>query len=467
MGDTDEAHAAVASFETMRCKLGAQAINDGGGITTVTSNLWVTFRQTATPIFHRTSPQVVYFNQEVDWHLSVQSAPAYRNLNSETPFRIGFIDESNTNYEIWLNETTEMSTATDVIITGQTGDAAVNATSIPRINFHSGDAMRMEDEMMTCNYDESDCYLMKNIAVVDSFDYDTGYVEGGQWLYFKGVRLLGPVETTVTVDGVECEIVEGSLTKEEGKCITGAAGAASVDGVDYIGSSGLRRAVYVSDEAIDLDDIEGTADHDDTKLLTAFEYNVHDDFQASITSGWFVPEVTGTYKFYAVCDDRCALSLSTTSKESGGDSSSPAEILRIDSQTYIRTHWWNDASSTFSLTGGEHYFIELRHVNDGATGYAAVHVELQSSATSSHPQAKKEVQELEISATDLVFDTTVITVENPDDGTFNLKFTHTGGVNEEDAGIHIPEETVEIPTLMTASTCKSGVSAFFSDIHGT
>jgi len=176
--------------------------------------------------------------------------------DGDMPFRVGFIDQSNTNYEIWLDESSKMNNWSQVVVSGQTGDAPVNKTSIPRINFHSGDAMLMEDELTTCNYDMSECYMMQTIANVDEFDHASGDLQGGQHLFFQGVRLLGVEDTTITIDGVDCAIIEGSLTKEQGECITGA-NSASTTGVDHVGSSGLRRVIYDSESWIDLDDISG------------------------------------------------------------------------------------------------------------------------------------------------------------------------------------------------------------------
>jgi len=95
------------------------------------------------------------------------------------PFRIGFIDQSNTNYEIWLDEDDELSSNSLVEFSGQSGDAPVNGNSAPRLNFHVGDAMINEDAMQTCSYDGLDCYLAKSLGVVDSFEKQTGYTEGG------------------------------------------------------------------------------------------------------------------------------------------------------------------------------------------------------------------------------------------------------------------------------------------------
>lgn len=78
---------------------------------------------------------------------------SYRTVGKEMPFRMGFIDSSNTNYEVWLDETSSYSNWVVAEITGFAGDAPVNQDSVPRLNFHSGDARLIEDGVTTCNYD--------------------------------------------------------------------------------------------------------------------------------------------------------------------------------------------------------------------------------------------------------------------------------------------------------------------------
>ena len=171
----------------------------------------------------------------------------------------------------------------------------------------------MEDALTTCTYDGTDCYMVKSLAVVDSFEYSTGYTTGGQYLTFWGMRLTGEDDTIVTIDGVDCSIIDDKTHKEEGTCLTGFAGSTGVSGT-YVGSNGLRRDRYLSTSAITVSDIAGTATLDETELLMSFEYPNYtpDDgyYEASITSGWIVPPADNNYKFHVTCDDKCTLYLS-------------------------------------------------------------------------------------------------------------------------------------------------------------
>ena len=177
--------------------------------------------------------------------------------------------------------------------------------------------------------------------------------------------------------------------------------------------------------------------------------------------------MTGTYKFYSTCDDSCVVLLSETDM----DSSAAAEIIRQSSYVPNGQYWYDDstASDEKTLTAGEHYYIEMRHVNGGGHGHAALLVEFSPTDTSTlaatHHQAKREVQVVSITATDVVFDTTIITIDNPDDGTFTVSFSHAGGPgNKDKSGTYASDS---MPTKLTASTCKSGTKGFFSDVHST
>jgi len=155
--------------------------------------------------------------------------------------------------------------------------------------------------------------------------------------------------------------------------------------------------------------------------------------------------------------------------DSNMDSSAPVEIVRVE-EAVPAGMWWKEPeqqSAWFSLTAGNHYYIELHHTNGwGSDDHAQVHLEISGSPVSEHNQARKEVQQLSITASGLVFDTTTITIENPDDDqAFQVKFTHDGGPgDDEEGGIYKGEW---ISTKPTASDCKNAAKGLYDDIHKT
>jgi hypothetical protein len=315
----------TAGLDQTTCALSVLAVNDGGAQTTINCDSYtckVTFYDIYTPALFRVLPQAVFFNTRTTLFVDTARSQSFKTTGTDMPFRIAFVDTSNLNYEIWLDEDDELSAYSMVEINGQSGDAPVNSTSVPRINFHCGDAALVTDSLTTCPYDydsfDEDCYIIKSLAVVDSLEYSTGYTTGGQYLTFWGMRLIGEEETTVTLDGVACTIQDDVTTKEEGTCLTGEAAQASATG-QYVGSYGLRRDIYysnVGEDDITIGDIEGTGTYTESELLTSFEFPdeaLDEDTyasQASITSGWFMAPASENYIFHVTCDDSCVLYLS-------------------------------------------------------------------------------------------------------------------------------------------------------------
>lgn len=244
------------------CYVHVLSINDGGAQTEVncsSNDCKVWFYDDMTAGFLRVLPQLIFFNTRTTFFLSTQDAVDEREVGEEMPFRMGFIDMSNTNYEIWLDEDSELADWSIVEFSGQSGDAPVNATSVPRLNFHVGDAMINEDAMKTCDYSGDDCYLVRSIGVINNIAHDTGNTNGGQQLKLEGFRFNGQSSHEIEVAGKPCTIDDERTTKEVAYCETTAADSASSEG-QFVGSVGLRREIYRSTSSFDLDDITANAD---------------------------------------------------------------------------------------------------------------------------------------------------------------------------------------------------------------
>ena len=147
------------------------------------------------------------------------------------------------------------------------------------------------------------------------------------------------------------------------------------------------------------------------------------DQSGSIYKGWFVAPATTNYRFYMTCDDYCSVSIGNSSMVS----SEPTEILSNFANVDHRD-WWETRRSQYkrisewiSLTEGEHYFIEGKHLEGGGGDHFSVAVEIEQADTAGHHHAMKEVQYLSV-YTDQVFDTTRINITNADDGQFILAF---------------------------------------------
>ena len=453
------------------CRVHVLAVNDGGAQTEckcTSSNCIITYTDDATAGFIRVLPQAVFFNTRTTFFVDTQYASAYREVGEEMPFRMGFIDNSNTNYEIWLDEDDEFSTFSIVEISGQSGDAPVNATSIPRLNFHVGDAWINEDSMKTCSYDNSDCYLVRSIAVINAVEFSQGNTNGGQLLKLEGFRFNGQTSHSIQVAGVTCAIDEDLTTKEVAICETGAATAASEEG-QYVGSVGLRREIYRSTSAFSLDDIAGNVDlyEEKTELLTSFEFpnEAADEgvYSASIISGWFLPPHSSgdeEYIFHVTCSNTCHLYLSETDMAPGDMAKIAwADYAAAKGEYYEADRTDQLSSNTLTLTAGVYHYIELRQTDNAGTGYAQVVLEVVNSPVSGHQNSGRETQHLSFFAQDAVYDTIQITIDNPkDDVTWSIEF-----INPNDDEYYEDYETVD--GFPSAAQCKQAVADFYWAAH--
>jgi hypothetical protein len=76
---------------------------------------------------------------------------------------------------------------------------------------------------------------------------------------------------------------------------------------------------------------------------------------------WFVAPATTRYRFYAVCDDDCAVKLGLTP----GSVDDAETILDVHTTAAKRWAWAEDGvsrvSEWYELTEGEHYYLEGEH----------------------------------------------------------------------------------------------------------
>lgn len=381
------------------------------------------------------------------------------------PFRMGFIDQSNTNYEVWLDEDSELSNWQLSEITGFAGDAPVNQNSVPRIQFHAGDAKILTDRMTTCNYAGDDCYLAKSVGVIDKIFYEDGYKNGGQYLKFEGTRLAGLTTTSIEVAGVSCTPVDGQVTKESSVCITGSTAAASTAGT-YIGQHGLRREKFLSNNNIDVNNIRNLAVSSQEVLLSGefpSETDENGQKQASIISGVFQPPVNGDYEFIIGCDDFCVLKLESTGIVTNKDTLTTI----IESYAYSeKDYYYEDGrddlkSSALTLTQGMSYYFELHQASNSGGSYAQLGVTINSNPSATHKQVQRESQILKMNKNNAVYYKMRIVITNPDSSNeFSLYFYDP--VKEQP---YVDVRTIN--GFPTANQCKNGVSQFIWNTYYT
>jgi hypothetical protein len=80
-------------------------------------------------------------------------------------------------------------------------------------------------------------------------------------------------------------------------------------------------------------------------------------------------------------------------------------------------------SEWINLTKGEPYYMEVTYVEYNGGDHMSTGVEFEQTAIVNHHHAMKEIQELRI-FTDQTKEKTIISVKNPDTGSFRVTFKH-------------------------------------------
>lgn len=111
-------------------------------------------------------------------------------------------------------------------------------------------------------------------------------------------------------------------------------------------------------------------DHPDSEeFLTAFDGMEHGDQYGSTVRGYFVPPVSGSYRFWISSDGSSQLWLDATETQSGA-----SQIAYVNGGT-DHYHWGDSSpyrSSPVVLTAGRPYFIEALHKESTGTDHVAV-----------------------------------------------------------------------------------------------
>jgi len=122
------------------------------------------------------------------------------------------------------------------------------------------------------------------------------------------------------------------------------------------------------------------------------------------------------------------------------------------------------SSAEIQLTEGSHYYIEVHHVNSAGTGYLQLGVEIVNPETQNHPNADRNIQKLEFSASSVKKDTLVITINDPNNiDEFYLIFERT---DAEGATSTFKQDT-SVDGFPSAWNCKQAVNDFYTGEVGT
>jgi hypothetical protein len=162
--------------------------------------------------------------------------------------------------------------------------------------------------MITCSFDNSTCYKLKTVPVINSINAESGYTSGGQTLTISGYGLESD-DISVKVGDTPCTVKSHSL--QTLTCLTQASEASDPNS-NFVGSQGLQWYYYTSASAITSFSSFDSMTATEKKPAMSFELpqNVNSAYSGNVLKGYFRAPATTSYRFYMSCDDKCILNLS-------------------------------------------------------------------------------------------------------------------------------------------------------------
>ncbi|XP_059206673.1 fibrocystin-L-like isoform X1 [Centropristis striata] len=213
-------------------------------------------------------------------------------------------------------------------------------------------------------------YMFQTFAEVTAVSPSMGSVEGGTLLTVSG-RFFDETDrpARVLVGGLPCEIE--SLSDNRITCRTPKHEMNSNVPV-YPGGRGSWMEVWNDTRPRYLTDIWDLNENSTgywAGWVDTFPHVFPHEIQyfCSRLRGFFVPPVTSNYTIYLVCDDRCELYLSNSSR--------PEHKVKVAHQTSYTNSFLNrpsQKSKVMALEGGEHYYYEILQQDYGGPGSVSV-----------------------------------------------------------------------------------------------
>lgn len=338
------------------------------------SDCTLTYGLAYTPFVKRIYPSTVYAGQDIcfnvftDYAVDGDRGLYDKSYIGEYPFNFETYDDANV---------AAISTWNDYQICGNASGALAALDNSLTLVSGAGEYWISE---WAKSFDGTSEYLIRTIPSIKEVTHSELYKALGGIITIKGDGFSNtPSENTVTVDDVNCNILEASDTQircqlEEKTTVT--------SGTEFVGGMGAHVKEYkgysaissVSDsttvtQEIYYTDIESrrNTDDEDNSLVRIIEY-------------WFVPPKTGGYIFHASCDDYCTVDLSTVD----GDSSSAANIISVGLNAWRNFY---DPSRTLtssqqSLEEGKHYYMKVSHQEGSGDDYLTIGFTLNDTTTS-------------------------------------------------------------------------------------
>jgi len=380
----------------------------------------VRYMKAYTPVVFYLSPPVIYYESYTEiWFDPKNTLYLSQNLKSdEMVFVNTEIGGSKLDFEFLVDYDTHFRYYYDNKAMGQVGEMPIGHSSDIKMLWEVGHAMVSDTEAKHCSYDMKRCYYAMNVPVVFNISSHIGYTSGGQNLTIHGYGFNNE-NVTVKVGGVDCKVTQyqdSSVSCEVQPTTVPTANAT----LNQPGANGVRRQ-YFNGTDIHWSNRDTWANPEQS-VATSFE--VPTNLKTHSRSGnkmyaWFVAPETSQYRFHMTCNDYCDFWMGLNTS----DPLNKTHLVQRRGWTNSRFHLRQLTSDTVSdwvnLTKGENYYVEGRHWDNGWSDNFAVGVEINKTETmdiTNHHHAMKEIQYISASPKDSKFETTRITITNPNKG---------------------------------------------------
>lgn len=327
-----------------------------------------------------------------------------------------------------VSHTTNFGHWRDNRIRGKIGELPVGTDLPLSMMWETGLATVEQSRALRCSYDNSTCYMAKNVPVIFSTSAAGGYHSGGQNLTISGHGFSNG-NISVSVDGVDCKVTQRQ--DKSVSCDVQPKGNSSVVDAPYSGSNGISwRFDDNNNRYGSLSSFSDSIVYDKEIALTEFEtgYSVGHKYRQQLRSV-FVAPATKRYRFYMASDDSSRVYFNPNGTDPAGAQLVLTFNGNIGYRDYFRRQlqWVHPSIKTewFDLEEGKEYYLEVRHHEGSGGDHLTVSVEIEQDAGEmvGHHHAMREVQKVGFYS-DAPREKTQIEVSNIDSGTFKLLYMH-------------------------------------------
>lgn len=363
-------------------------------------NCVINFYRSYSPVLHYISPQVVYYESMTQIHFDAKSIMnVIKDLKTDDlPFINTKIDNSLVDFEFHVDYNQKIHSNNRNALSGKVGDQPVSKNQPVNMLWETGRAVKTENVLKTCSYDNTDCYEARTVPVIFDISQKKGYLTGGQNLTVTGFGFNNKA-IDVKIDGVNCVVTR--FMKDKFDCTVQTKAEVSKTEGDFYGSHGVRRKFWnftSSGRGNVWSNYKNLKPQGET-LHTNIESRRENsgDYFVNRYTGWFIAPETTKFRFYAGCNRVCYVNIGKTPDQT----KDMLELLKFHGPAAKERYYWDNnkdwgekkrISDWVSLEKGKSYYLLADHIEWQGTGNFDLSVEIEQTAIKNHHNKMKVVQ---------------------------------------------------------------------------